>query len=206
MKPGIVVKFLILIFAMLLTIGIFNLLTGEASAQNESNGDEEEESFWDSNYPFALSLIVVGVIILLMEPFVPGLFLAIPGTVLVAIGAVGLIIPELMFTPAALLVGILAGIVTFFIALKTYQFIAPNKPPTTTVADSLLGKEGIITTPTDPDHRTRGKVRIDSQVWSAYADSVIPVDTRVKVIKSEGVHVKVIRIPSQRRVIKKAED
>jgi membrane protein implicated in regulation of membrane protease activity len=198
-------KIFILLVFILLTFGIISIFMPEVEAQDE-NEEEEDESFWDGNYPFALTLIIIGVAILLAEPFVPGLFLAIPGTVLISIGAVGLAFPDLMFTPTALLVGILAGVVTFFIALKTYQFIAPNKPPTTTVADSLIGKEGIITTPTDPDHRTRGKVRIGSQVWSAYADTIIPVDTKVKVVKSEGVHVKVERITAKRRSSRTKEE
>jgi membrane protein implicated in regulation of membrane protease activity len=195
-----------LLILILLTFGIVTIFSPEVSAQNDSGDEESDDSFWEGNYPFALTLIVIGVLILLAEPFVPGLFLAIPGTVLVSIGAVGLAFPDLMFTPIALFIGILAGVITFFIALKTYQHIAPTKPPTTTVADSLIGKEGIITTPTDPDHGTKGKVRIDSQVWSAHADTIIPVDTKVKVIKSEGVHVKVERISPQKRISKTKEE
>jgi membrane protein implicated in regulation of membrane protease activity len=78
--------------------------------------------------------------------------------------------------------------------MRLYRIIAPNKPPTTTVADSLVGKEGIVTAPTNPNHRTKGKVRIESQIWSASADTIIPSGTRIKVISSEGVHVKVIPI------------
>ena len=197
---------LILLVLVIFAFGIFSLITPEASAQNDSGDEGSDESFWEGNYPFALTLIVIGVLILLAEPFVPGLFLAIPGTVLISIGAVGLTFPDLMFTPIALFIGILAGVITFFIAMKTYQHIAPTKPPTTTVADSLIGKEGIITTPTDPDHGTKGKVRIDSQVWSAHADTIIPVDTKVKVVKSEGVHVKVVRISPQKRTSKTKEE
>ncbi|UCH88679.1 MAG: NfeD family protein, partial [Thermoplasmata archaeon] len=165
------------------------------SAQNnseEENGDDEEETFWDTNYPIALALIFIGVAFLIAEPFIPGFFIAIPGTVLLTIGAIGLIAEDLLFTPISLGIGLVAGILMLVIAIKVYRVLSPNRPPTTTVADSLIGKEGIVTVPTDPDHRTRGKVRIESQIWSAHADTVIPENTKVEVIASEGVHVKII--------------
>jgi membrane protein implicated in regulation of membrane protease activity len=191
----------ILIF--ILGLIILSISSFDTKAQDDNDTDDDG-SVSDSTYPFALALIFIGVMILLAEPFVPGLFLAIPGTVLVSIGAVGLIAPEYMYTPVALLVGVITGTVAFLVAMKTYRVLSPNKPPTTTVADSLIGKEGIVTAPTDPDHRTKGKVRIESQIWSAYADTVIPVGEKVKVIASEGVHVKVKRIPGKRRTVKRS--
>jgi membrane protein implicated in regulation of membrane protease activity len=190
-------KIIILIIIIISQLFFLGTAVAQDNGSDENNGDEE--SVMDSNVPFALAMIFAGVIILLAEPFVPGLFLAIPGTVLVTIGVIGLIFPDLMFSPISLIVGILFGLVALFVALRVYKFIAPTKPPTTTVGDSLIGKEGIITTQTDPDNRTKGKVRIGSTPWSASADSVIPKGTKVVVISSEGVHVKVKPIESEAR-------
>ena len=200
----------LMIISLLLGLLIFPAFGFSVTANNGSDSDEdngdEDEGFWERPYSFALLLIFVGIIILLIEPFIPGLFLAIPGTVLIAIGAVGLISPDLMFTPISLVIGAVVGILTMFIAIRIYKYLSPNRPPTTTSADSLIGREGIITVPTNPDHRTKGKVRIGSQIWSAYSETVISEGAKVKVIASEGVHVKVRRIPDKRRVVRKDPD
>ena len=44
---------------------------------------------------------------------------------------------------------------------------------------------------TDPDHETRGKVKIGSTVWSATSDKVLEEGTRVEVVDAEGVHITV---------------
>ena len=62
--------------------------------------------------------------------------------------------------------------------------------PETTVASSLLGKRGLVTREIEPGN-LRGKVMIENDTWSATAETVIPVGTKVVVKSSEGVHVKV---------------
>ena len=57
-----------------------------------------------------------------------------------------------------------------------------------------MGREGIVTVPTDPDSLTKGKVRIGSDIWSATSDKPIKKDERVKVVSSEGVHVTVEKL------------
>jgi membrane-bound ClpP family serine protease len=195
-KIGFKVISYFLLFFIILTLIQNTSIMGIASAQNDSVEDSDE-GFFQKDYTMGLILIFIGVMILLAEPFVPGLFLAIPGTVMVTIGAVGVISPDLMFSPVSLGIGLTAGVIALLVAIKVYKTLAPNRPPTTTAADSLIGKDGIITVETDPDHKTKGKVRIGSQVWSATSDTVIPVDTKVEVISSEGVHVKVKRIPNR---------
>lgn len=198
------VTYLIVLVLFISSFFYFNMI-GNAAAQDDNNESDEDEGFWSSNYAMAMIIIIFGISLLLVEPFVPGLFLAIPGSVLVTIGIIGVIAPDLLFSPISLGAGIVAGIIALIIAIKVYKFIAPTKPPTTTVGDSLIGKEGIIMASTDPDHRTKGKVRIGSTQWSAYADSVIPEGTKVEVIASEGVHVKVTRIKSNVRRTKMKE-
>ena len=48
-----------------------------------------------------------------------------------------------------------------------------------------------MTVDTDPIHPTKGKVRLESEIWSAEADSVIKAGTKVEVVESIGAHVKV---------------
>jgi membrane protein implicated in regulation of membrane protease activity len=49
-----------------------------------------------------------------------------------------------------------------------------------------------VTVRTGPED-IKGKVRIDSDVWSATSDEPIEAGTEVTVIKSQGVHVTVRR-------------
>ena len=63
-------------------------------------------------------------------------------------------------------------------------------PPTTTVATSLIGMEGLVITDTCPNN-IRGKVKIENDIWSATSTRPVPAGYKVRVVDSEGVHVKV---------------
>jgi len=82
---------------------------------------------------------------------------------------------------------------TTFLTIKMYQRLAPPAPPQTTVATSLIGKEGSVETEVVPGS-LRGKVKIANVMWSATSAMPIPVGKRVKVVRSEGVHVTVEEI------------
>jgi membrane protein implicated in regulation of membrane protease activity len=71
--------------------------------------------------------------------------------------------------------------------------LAPPAPPETTVATSLIGKEGVVEVEV-VSGSLKGKVRIANVVWSATSEQPIPVGTRVKVVRSEGVHVTVEKV------------
>ena len=78
------------------------------------------------------------------------------------------------------------------ITVKAYQRLARPEPPTTTVTDSLVGRDGIVTVQTQ-DGNMKGKVKVGSDTWSATSDEPIEVGTAVVVERSEGVHVHVRR-------------
>ena len=71
-----------------------------------------------------------------------------------------------------------------------YQRLAPPGPPETSVATSMVGREGLVTETVKPNS-LKGKVRIQNDTWSATSDHEIPKGTWVIVFESEGVHVKV---------------
>ena len=79
------------------------------------------------------------------------------------------------------------------ITVKGYQKLAEPAPPSTTVAESLVGRTGVVVTATVPG-TMRGKVRIDNDIWSATSDEPIEEGARVTVDSSEGVHVHVSRL------------
>jgi len=140
----------------------------------------------------ALIFIVIGAIFLIVEALTPGVFMLIPGTVLVLLGIIGYAYPEFLYSVYAPILALVLVVPLTIGTVKIYQVLGRPEPPTTTVTDSLLGKEGVVTVRTEPDSII-GKVRIESEIWSATSDEPIEVGTEVKVIRSRGVHVTVAR-------------
>jgi membrane protein implicated in regulation of membrane protease activity len=141
-------------------------------------------------WALGLGFIIGGIVLLLLEAATPGFFIAIPATVLIVIGIVGVLVPDFTFFSivapiAAVAITIPVTIITIFL----YKRLAPpSSSPTTTVGDSLIGKEGIVTKTIIPDS-IKGKVKIDNTIWSARAEKEIPEGKRVRVTSAGGVHV-----------------
>jgi len=140
-----------------------------------------------------LVFIVIGVLMLLLELSQPGSFLLVPATVLLALGGIGLIFPDLLLTVWSPIIAVIILVPTTLLTIKMYQRLAPPSPPETTVATSLIGKEGVVETEVVPGS-LRGKVRIANVIWSATSNSPIPAGKKVRVVRSEGVHVTVEEI------------
>jgi membrane protein implicated in regulation of membrane protease activity len=143
-----------------------------------------------------LVFIVVGVILLIVETASPGFFVAIPATVLMILGALGMLIDGFFLSIWSPIVAVVVAVPAFIITMYAYQRLAPPEPPTTTVGHSLVGKRGIVREAILPN-TLKGKVRIEHQTWSAASDHYIPVDTLVEVVQSKGVHVIVREVQQQ---------
>jgi len=137
-----------------------------------------------------LLFIIIGVIMLLAEAMTPGVFLVVPATVLIVLGAIGLIAPGLLLSMWSPIIALVIGVPVFMVTVRAYQKLSPPMPPTTTVATSLIGMEGVVVTEVCPNN-IRGKVKIQNDIWSATSTRPIEVGYRVRVVHSEGVHVKV---------------
>lgn len=97
--------------------------------------------------------------------------------------------------PTEIAVYIFIALLIFSIVYMLYLYFKAKygtQLPTSTVADSLIGKEGIVVETTAPYH-THGKVWIDNRIWSATSREIIPENTVVYVADSKGVHVIVER-------------
>lgn len=66
-----------------------------------------------------------------------------------------------------------------------------KKSTTATNLDRIIGMEGIVT---EKITKTTGEVKVDGKRWTAYADKVIDVNTMVKVLKINGVKIKVRKL------------
>lgn len=134
-------------------------------------------------------MIIIGLGLLIVEAAQPGFFVAVPGTTLIVLGTVTLLIPDVAqdYAPAII---VATALVSSIITITLYRKMAPGQKPQTTSMDILAGKEGIVIKTVRPDS-IDGKVKIDNQIWSATGESVINEGNKVTVISSEGVHVKV---------------
>jgi len=143
-------------------------------------------------FELGLAFLIIGLLMLLAEVSSPGYFILVPATVLLVLGTMYMLAPELLdegqWWPP-LVAGVVA-IPATYLSIKMYQRLAPPAPPETTVASSLVGEIGVVEVEVVPDS-LKGKVRIDHDVWSATASSNIPIGRRIKVTASEGVHVTV---------------
>ncbi len=141
-------------------------------------------------FMIAVVLIVVGAILLIVEAFTPGAFMVIPGTVLVIVGIIGAVFPNMMTSWWSPVIAVLVAVPIAIATTKIYQRLAVPEPPVTTVTDSLVGRTGTVVVPTEAGNM-KGKVRIGSELWSATSDKPLDAGTEVIVEKSEGVHVHV---------------
>ncbi len=136
--------------------------------------------------------LVVGIVLLLVEAASPGFFIAVPATILIVLGLLGMFIPDFYFSPWAPITAIAVGAPLTYVTILLYQRLAPPGPPTTTVGGSLIGRAGVVVREVLPNS-IMGKVNIDNQVWSATSAERIPEGTKVNVVDSRGVHVIVER-------------
>ena len=133
--------------------------------------------------------IFLAIGLLIAEALLPGFFLAIPGTILLVMGLIALVAPGLFDYPILMFgIGVVALAISTVGTLYFYRSIAKPAPPETSSADAMIGKTGVVTVDTVPD-TLKGKVRIDHQIWSAEADTIIPKGARIKVLNTEGVHL-----------------
>ena len=144
-------------------------------------------------WTIGLLILIIGIVLLIVEVLTPGqTFMSIPGTVMVVLGIIGILVGPWLFSAvwyAPVIALAIAVPVTAF-TMWMYQKLSRGHPPTTTVGDSLIGRQGIVTETVMPNS-TRGKVKIGSSIWSATADYQIEKGAGVEVVGSEGVHVHV---------------
>lgn len=137
-------------------------------------------------------MIIVGIGLLIIEAAQPGFFVAVPGTTLIVLGVVTLLIPDVAQNYAPVII-VVTALVSSILTITFYRKMAPGQKPLSTSMDNLAGKEGMVVRKVTPDSIS-GKVNIDNKIWSATADSIIDEGKKVIIISSEGVHIKIKEI------------
>ena len=75
--------------------------------------------------------ILLGILLFVIETFQPGFLLAVPATVLLVLGLLMIVAPDIVNSWMALPIVLVVGGVTFYFTLKFYQSLAPpDSPPT----------------------------------------------------------------------------
>jgi inner membrane protein len=143
------------------------------------------------NDAIGITLVVIGIALFAFELIHPGALLIIPGSILLVAGFLYLFLPDILLDSyiGPVLV-VVAAIVGALVEIPYYRWVAPVHRPMSTTSAGLVGSEGVVIVPVIPN-TMKGKVRVNSEIWSARASQEIPTGTRVRVIHGEGVSITV---------------
>lgn len=131
-----------------------------------------------------LAFIIIGILLFLVEATMPGFLVAVPGTVLIALGI--LMSFDIVSGIWLLPIGLVVGLGSLYGTVKFYQTFAPPDTPSEMSIASYVGKTGKVTATVFPDSMS-GKVRIEREEMRATSDSEIAVGISVEVVSAEGI-------------------
>lgn len=145
-----------------------------------------------SSFGLGVIFIVAGVLLLLVELTTPGFFVSVPATVLMVLGAIFLVVPDIIDSWFAIPILLVVSVASLMVTMKGYEKLAPpDKPPYGSLALIVAeGSHGHVVRTVEPASIS-GRVKIKHREWAATAEKRIPVGTKVKVVKGEGVHLEV---------------
>ena len=135
-----------------------------------------------------LAFIIIGILLFLVEATMPGFLVAVPGTVLIALGI--LMSFDIVTGIWLLPVGLVVGLGSLYGTVKFYQTFATPDTPSEMSIESYVGKTGKVTKAVSPDTAS-GKVRVEREEMRAITcdscNSDIAVGTSVEVVSAEGI-------------------
>ena len=131
-----------------------------------------------------LAFIIIGILLFLVEATMPGFLVAVPGTVLIALGI--LMSFDVVTGIWLLPIGLAVGLGSLFGTVKFYQTFATPDTPSEMSIESYVGTTGRMTRAISSDS-IYGKVRIDREEMRAISDSDVAIGTNVEVISAEGI-------------------
>ena len=130
-----------------------------------------------------LAFIIICILLFLVEATMPGFLVAVPGTVLIALGI--LMSFDIVTGIWLLPVGLAVGLGSLYGTVKFYQTFATPDTPSEMSIESFVGMSGKVTKAISPD--TFGKVRVDREEMRAISESALSVGTSVEVVSAEGI-------------------
>ena len=131
-----------------------------------------------------LAFIIIGILLFLVEATMPGFLVAVPGTVLIALGI--LMSFDIVTGIWLLPIGLVVGLGSLYGTVKFYQTFATPDTPSELSIESYVGRAGKVTAAVSPDSMS-GKVRIEREEMRATSDSEIAVGISVEVVSADGI-------------------
>lgn len=142
-----------------------------------------------------INYIGLGILLAALVLFLVDLKVQSGGLTLAAV--IGLVVGSvLLFRPgegAALSPWVIGGAAAISAGLFGWVFrlaVRAQRMAARTGTQTLVGAEGVATTPIDPT----GTVQVRSELWTAVADAPIPAGTPVRVVAVEGLRVRVVPV------------
>ncbi|UCF07918.1 MAG: NfeD family protein [Thermoplasmata archaeon] len=151
-----------------------------------------------------LALLIIGILLIIAEAATPGFFIGVIGTAFIAMGLVGIFFPFILDTPWSPIIVVVVTSGSMLGAVMFYRRLGSTQPPATTITESNVGREGVVTADIEPNS-LKGKVKIKHQIWSATADAHIPKDAKIRVIDWDGVHVIVEEVEEEEMIERKRQ-
>ena len=134
------------------------------------------------------TFIMLGILLFVIETFQPGFLLAVPATVLLVLGLLMIVAPDIVNSWMALPIILVVGCVTFYFTLKFYQSLAPPDSPPIGSLRVHIGKEAKVVKAVVPG-TIKGKVRLGTFDFRACSSTDISEGSLVKVIDVDGIHL-----------------
>ncbi|MBC7226708.1 MAG: hypothetical protein H5T61_05690 [Thermoflexales bacterium] len=142
-----------------------------------------------------VNYIGLGILLAALVLFLVDLKVQSGGLTLAAV--IGLVVGSvLLFRPGegvALSPWVVAGATVISAGLFGWVFrlaVRAQRLAAKTGTQTIVGAEGVATTPIDPT----GTVQVRSELWTAVADAPIPTGTPIRVVAVEGLRVRVVPV------------
>jgi membrane-bound serine protease (ClpP class) len=148
-----------------------------------------------------LALLVIGLALLGFDLASEGVgFMAAGGVLAFIAGSLLLYSPRDPASPAmpdlrvsGWLVAVMAGLVGAFFLVVARAVLRAQRVPVSAGAETLIGRTGVAKTDLAPT----GTVDVDAETWSAVAEEPIRRGEPIRVVRVEGVRLRVARFASQ---------
>ena len=131
-----------------------------------------------------LAFIIIGILLFLVEATMPGFLVAVPGTVLIALGI--LMSFDIVTGIWLLPIGLVVGLGSLYGTVRFYQTFATPDTPSEMSIESYVDMTGKITKAISSDS-IYGRVLIGREEMRAISDSELAVGDSVVVVTAEGI-------------------
>ena len=134
------------------------------------------------------TLIILGILAIIVEIILgaaTGFELLIIGIVFIIGGGIGMLTGSMMGAVSTIIVLILGYVFFGRKMIKQALHVTTSK----TNIDSIIGKQGMVVEPINPD--VPGQIKYEGEIWRAEAEKAIAKGKKIKIISVSGVTLKV---------------